>query len=336
MKQFQYVAVAGTFDRLHKGHEALLLKAFAVSERVAVGVTVEDLTKGKKLYNLILPYETRVNEVKDFLAHHDLLDRAVFFPLHDVYGPAITDETLQALVVSTKTLSGGKHVNKKRKHRNMPPLTLVVCDYISSDDDSYLSSTRLRYGEITRDGHVYGQFLKQHAPFIISQVVKAHLKKPLGELLKGTEHNKTKAVKNVHRDTRNLFVTVGDIVTRSFQDQGVVPDLAVIDHQSKRTLPVATEESGVVRRVRNDAGTITKDAISELDTIVKKIRQMRESYTLVVDGEEDLLVLPLILLLPLASTIFYGQPNEGIVRVTVAEENKKQIERLLQPSTVHP
>jgi len=43
-----------------------------------------------------------------------------------------------------------------------------------------------------------------------------------------------------------------------------------------------------------------------------------------VDGEEDLAVLPVLLIAPLGFSIFYGQPNEGLVQVQVTEENKEQ------------
>ena len=55
---------------------------------------------------------------------------------------------------------------------------------------------------------------------------------------------------------------------------------------------------------------------------------MRPSLVL-VDGEEDLAVLPLILILPDSSVILYGQPNEGVVFCEVNPTLRKKAEELL-------
>ena len=51
------------------------------------------------------------------------------------------------------------------------------------------------------------------------------------------------------------------------------------------------------------------------------------SLFLVVDGEEDLLALPSILFAPLNAYVLYGQPNEGIVVVSVTESLKIKVQR---------
>lgn len=43
--RFKVVGVGGTFDEFHKGHRALLKKAFEVSERVIIGLATYDLVQ---------------------------------------------------------------------------------------------------------------------------------------------------------------------------------------------------------------------------------------------------------------------------------------------------
>jgi len=51
MKKFDLVATGGTFDIIHKGHMALLNKAFTISSKVIIGLSSDELVKknGKKM-----------------------------------------------------------------------------------------------------------------------------------------------------------------------------------------------------------------------------------------------------------------------------------------------
>jgi len=49
-----------------------------------------------------------------------------------------------------------------------------------------------------------------------------------------------------------------------------------------------------------------------------------------VDGEEDLAVLPAMILAPDASIIIYGQPDEGIVLIKVDEEMRNRAKDILK------
>jgi len=54
----------------------------------------------------------------------------------------------------------------------------------------------------------------------------------------------------------------------------------------------------------------------------------------IVDGEEDLAVIPLSLLMPESSLICYGQPGEGVVALVVDEERKMMVLKLLKQMLV--
>ena len=70
--QFDYACLGGTFDRIHGGHKLLLQTALKLAKRVLIGVTTDELARrGKKLPELIYPYEKRVQDVIDFLQDKD-------------------------------------------------------------------------------------------------------------------------------------------------------------------------------------------------------------------------------------------------------------------------
>ena len=48
------------------------------------------------------------------------------YPLHDIYGPAITVEDLDAIVVSLETYKGGYQINEIRKQKGMSALSYSV------------------------------------------------------------------------------------------------------------------------------------------------------------------------------------------------------------------
>ena len=53
----------------------------------------------------------------------------------------------------------------------------------------------------------------------------------------------------------------------------------------------------------------------------------------IVDGEEDLLVLPVLEYAPIGSILYYGQPGKGIVEVVVTNTVKKEAKNLLSRFT---
>lgn len=134
-------------------------------------------------------------------------------------------------------------------------------------------------------------------------------KKPFGTLYSEFSD----AARNVHG---RYLCTVGDVVTRNAFFENIQPDIAVIDGVTKRSAVIAAPEfEGHILHVSNPAGTITDELIAAL----RKATDMRPCVVM-VDGEEDLAVLPLVEMLPDSAVILYGQPDEGVV---VCEVNEK-------------
>lgn len=68
-----------------------------------------------------------------------------FEELKDPFGPAVSMESITALVVTKETESGGAAVNKKREEHRWKPLDVAVVDLLMDVNcDQKLSSTRLR------------------------------------------------------------------------------------------------------------------------------------------------------------------------------------------------
>jgi len=153
-KKFKTVAVGGTFDEFHKGHKALIMKAFEIGEQVLIGLCSDELVKKLKKPHPTAPYEQRLEELKAFLHEHGFLEKAKIIPLHDVYGVTLSKGCAEALVVSKETETTAFKINEKRKELELPPLHIVVIEMIPSENHISISTTRIRRGEIDREGHL--------------------------------------------------------------------------------------------------------------------------------------------------------------------------------------
>jgi len=154
MKKLETVAVGGTFDEFHKGHKALLKKAFEVGNRVFIGVSSDDLVKKWGKPHKIATYEERLDDLKSFLRRQGVLDRAEFLPLHDPYGITVSSSSLDGLVVSPETEARAYEINEKRRFKGLKPLKIIVVEMVLAEDSVPVSTTRIRQKEIDRDGRL--------------------------------------------------------------------------------------------------------------------------------------------------------------------------------------
>jgi cytidyltransferase-like protein len=151
--KFKTVAVGGTFDYLHKGHRALLEKAFECGEKVIIGVTTDDfLSKlGKHVHNC---YEERVKRLREYLLTKYPAERFEIQPLGDYFGPGIYQEDVEALVASTETAGRVEIANRRRVELGLKPLEVVIVDMVLAEDGKPISSSRIRMGVIDAEGRV--------------------------------------------------------------------------------------------------------------------------------------------------------------------------------------
>ena len=126
------------------------------------------------------------------------------------------------------------------------------------------------------------------------------------------------------------LITIGDIVTASLVDIDCIPDIAIVDGLTKRR-PIGSATQSTLEELNhpleavNPAGTITASLIE----VIQQALSLDPPVKIVVDGEEDLAVLPAILAAPAGATVIYGQPDEGMVIVHVNTRRKEAVSGLL-------
>ncbi len=81
-------------------------------------------------------------------------------------------------------------------------------------------------------------------------------------------------------------------------------------------------------RCSNPAGIISKGAVQVLRDAIKASGP--NPVRVIVEGEEDLLALPIFLLAPYGSIVMYGQPSKGIVIVKIDSETRKRAKDLME------
>ena len=145
--KYKRVAVGGTFDNIHNGHRKLLtLAASSCTDGLVVGVMGDNMLKHKKNSWQIADFKTRSQGVTSFLSLVKPVLKVEIAELSDPFGPAITDKTIEAIVVSSETIEGARKINKIREEKQMNPLAILVT---RRENAAVLSSTFVRENTVT-------------------------------------------------------------------------------------------------------------------------------------------------------------------------------------------
>ena len=154
--------------------------------------------------------------------------------------------------------------------------------------------------------------------------LRDQLKTPLGILLSLGQDNKENIQK--YLSDNSYIITVGDRTTEKMIEYGIIPSLQIIDgfeKRKQREFPKLGNASELM--IDNPAAEITLQSIE----IIKKAFEMTPPIRLTVNGEEDLLVLPVCIHAPKNSIVLYGQPNKGLVLVEITTEIRNKAQTLL-------
>jgi uncharacterized protein (UPF0218 family) len=150
------------------------------------------------------------------------------------------------------------------------------------------------------------------------------LKQPFGTLVLEKDITREKILSML--EGAKKIITVGDATTERLISFGITPDIAVIDGVERRSpRDHSTNYHAKEMLCTNPAGMISKEALYVLQRALETPSFVRVK----VQGEEDMLALPMFTMAPKGSVVLYGQPLEGIVLVNITEEKQNQAKNLM-------
>jgi len=347
--KYHLLATGGTFDRLHRGHRAFLTRAFMLSEKVIIGVTSDKFAekKGEGLTS----YKSRVEELKKWLQESGLWDRTKIAKLEGVYNPKVLDNRVEAILITEDTRKGAEVINIERVKMGIAPLFIEKIDFVFAGDRKTISSTRIRRGEIDREGFSY--FTYKFNGGYLPEILRSSLQKPLGVLLKGhiDEPNFLAGrIKRLIKKAKPVFaVVVGDVVTKVFNDEKIPFDLSLVDLKINRkkvysnlydlgfNIPLGGKSSLSTYVTLSRPGYLSRPLFKTVKKAFSDLKKTSQKGVVYIKGEEDLSALPAILYAPLNTLVFYGQPHKvspdgqgGVTVIRVEEEVKAKILELLR------
>jgi pantetheine-phosphate adenylyltransferase len=323
-QRYFVVGLGGTFDHFHDGHMFFLKYAAELGQRLLIGLTTKKMLYGKKYANIIQPYSVREKAILEFCRENNI--PCTVTKLDDQFGPTINKDTkIKALCVTKETEIGAEKINAIREAATLRPLPVFVANMILDESGQEIHADRIRAGKVSRTGKVYAQVLQE--TLSVTEAQKKQLAEPLGKVF--TDPKPDLLHKKLDKHARNLPIcVVGDESLHFFMKHSLPFNLGLFDgHTNRYDISEVSKQlqDKKIEIISNPAGTISKEASLKLSSL-----DLQEKYSfLKVDGEEDLLTAALILLLPLNSLIYYGQPNQGLVEVTVTEELKNKILTIL-------
>lgn len=117
------------------------------------------------------------------------------------------------------------------------------------------------------------------------------------------------------------IITVGDVVTKTVLDLNLTPFLSLVDGKTRRKFNI--EKRSVMEKVKNEAGLIRLSAISKIKELLEI--DSDASKVVYVEGEEDLLVIPIVIYGKDGDIILYGQPYAGAVVLIIDDLIRRRV-----------
>ncbi|UCG90030.1 MAG: DUF359 domain-containing protein [Candidatus Heimdallarchaeota archaeon] len=178
----------------------------------------------------------------------------------------------------------------------------------------------------------------------LPETLRTSLRDPIGKLFTGPHRIVAINVKDyINRNKPPITISIGDYCTKTLFDVNFLPDIVIFDGKTLRNKEIylnlefyqEKEVSNPPEWILNIAWRVVEDTIKQIQTYTSS----KCRIAVRIDGEEDLLVIPAIISLPLGSVVVYGQPpintEEGIVVALITPTLKKLTQELLKKFEVH-
>ncbi len=314
------------FDRLHRGHHILSDRLRDLPNPVA-GITDGELaSKTLELSQIIQPIEVRKRNLESYLQKEeidDIIDIEIissYRNLLDIKGRCsfLLFEGPCCAEIEDKAL----HIRKDSLGIDDNVITLKP---VRANDGDKLSSARIRMGEIDRNGAVL-RGTAEH-PRRLPDYSRSGLQTPKGEVF-SIESGKPEiaVVKRLQEEQPNCVITVGDVTSETVISEGFIPDVCVVDGITKRGIYPIDISADNEYTVYNPPAVLYPEAWSTMATALDN----EGKSVIFVEGEEDLMGFPAVLLAEENSVMLYGQPNVGIVWVPVTLDNRRIAREFLE------
>jgi len=150
-KMFNEVVIGGTFNVLHKGHEALLTTAFMLAKSVYIGLSSDEFANRFRAAQT-RKYEDRKKKLIEFVEKFD--KGYEILAINDSYGIATTEPEIDCIVVSEETLLRAEEINAIRFKKGLNKLTIVVVPIMLAGNGKPISGERILNKEIDEEGNI--------------------------------------------------------------------------------------------------------------------------------------------------------------------------------------
>ncbi len=314
------------FDRLHIGHHVLIDYLSDMPNPVAALTDGTLVPKELEIARIIQPINVRKFQLETYLKSIDMasiIDVAVLSSAEDLL--KIQGETLFLMFEGPCCAEIEEHVLKMRSRKLGVEDKIEKIKPVRALDGDKMSSARVRMGDIDRKGRPLAGTTEH--PRRLPDRDRGLLKTPKGAIYSTKDGRPEEAVINrLNAEKPPCVIAVGDVTSTSLISEGFTPDVCVIDGITKRGQFDERPTAEIEYVIYNPAAVIYPEAWSTMNTAI----QDGKKSLIVVEGEEDLMGFPAVLLAETGSVMLYGQPDVGIVWVPVTKENKKITRDLLE------
>ncbi|MGC8573683.1 MAG: hypothetical protein C0171_04510 [Caldisphaera sp.] len=155
----------------------------------------------------------------------------------------------------------------------------------------------------------------------IPQKVRFDFSQPRGKLVYG------ELSQYIDSHDWKKIICVGDVVTYYCLKAKRKPDIIIIDGKTLRSKEGFSLNSNELEQysfinIKNPAGLLTYDNLD----ILCKMANENIKILIYVDGEEDILAMPILSCAPDNSLVIYGIPNKGAALVNISKYIRRELQ----------